>query len=141
MFGDNFLLGVGASNFKGALDRYLGPDDPWIEHVAHNTFLEVGAELGVFGLLLLVAIVVLTFRTLTRVRRATAHGRDPLLHLTARGLEASLAGACVSMLFISALHSRLFWFLIIVTMCLPAIPAPARRRFGRAAPSVPASRT
>jgi hypothetical protein len=134
MFGDNFLLGVGTGNFKGMLERYLGPDDPQIKHVAHNTFLEVAAELGVFGLLLLLSIVGLTFRTLSRVRRAAAHGRDPLLHLAARGLEAGLAGACVSMVFISALHSRLFWFLIIVTICLPAVPAPAKRRPTRGAP-------
>jgi O-antigen ligase len=128
MFGDNVLLGVGVGNFKRVLEQYLGPDDPRVDHVAHNTFLEVGAELGIVGFLLLVALVVLTFRTLNQVRRASAHGRDPLLHLASRGLEASLAGACVAMLFVSALHMRLFWFVIIVSMCLPAIPAPARRR-------------
>jgi O-antigen ligase len=136
MFRENVMLGVGVGNFKRVLEPYLGPDDPRIDHVAHNTFLEVGAELGIVGFVLLLALVVLTFRTLNQVRRASAHGRDPLLHLTSRGLEASLAGACVAMLFVSALHSRLFWFVIIVSMCLPSIPAPTRRRPSREAPSV-----
>lgn len=139
MFGDNVLLGVGVGNFKYVLDRYLDENDPNYRHVAHNTFLEVGCELGVLGLVLLLAILFLTFRTLRRTQLATSHGRDPLLHLAARGIEAGLIGTCVAMLFVSALHSRLFWFLVIVAMCLPTIPAPARRRRPRVSPSLPAS--
>jgi O-antigen ligase len=138
MFKENAVLGVGVGNFKYVLDNYLDPDDPDIRHVAHNTFLEVGCELGVGGLALLLAILFYTFRTLRRARIAASHGHDHLLHLAARGLEAGLAGTCVAMLFVSALHSRLFWFLIILTMCLPTIPA-ARRRQPRVSPGLPAS--
>ena len=131
------MLGVGVGNFKYVLDNYLDAGDPDIRHVAHNTFLEVGCEMGIGGLALLLAILFYTFQTLRRTRIATSHGRDPLLHLAARGLEAGLAGTCVAMLFVSALHSRLFWFLIILTMCLSSVPAA--RRHPRVAPRVPAS--
>jgi O-antigen ligase len=139
MFRENALVGVGVGNFKHVLDQYLGPNDPDVRHVAHNTFLEVGSELGVPGLLLLLAILFYTFHTLRRTRLATSHGRDPLLHLAARGIEAGLAGTCVAMLFVSALHSRLFWFLVIVAMCLPSIPAAARYRPPRVLPPLPTS--
>lgn len=128
MFQEHFVLGVGVGNFKSMIEQYADPEWSKLTAVAHNTFLEVACELGIFGLLLLLAILFFTFRTLRQVRIATARGRDPLLHLAARGIEAGLAGACVAMLFISALHSRLFWFLIILAMCLPAVPAPAKRR-------------
>lgn len=138
MFRENAVFGVGVGNFKYVLDKYLDVNDPDIRHVAHNTFLEVGCELGIGGLALLLAILFYTFRVLRRVRLATSHGRDPLLHLTARGLEAGLAGTCVAMLFVSALHSRLFWFIIILTMCLTSLPA-ARRRQPRDAARIPTS--
>jgi O-antigen ligase len=139
MFRENPLLGVGVGNFKYVLDNYLDPDDPNIRHVAHNTFLEVAAELGAGGVCVLLAILFCTFRTLNRIRLATSHGRDPLLHVAARGIEAGLAGTCVAMLFVSALHSRLFWFLVIVAMVLPSIPAPIRRPPPRGSRSLPAS--
>lgn len=138
MFRENAVLGVGVGNFKYVLDSYLDSNDPEIRHVAHNTFLEVGCELGIGGLALLLAILFHTFRVLRRTRLATSHGRDPLLHLAARGLEAGLAGTCVAMLFVSALHSRLFWFTIVLTMCLPAVPG-ARRRQPRGPAKLPAS--
>lgn len=126
MFQDHFVLGIGVGNFKWMIEQYVDPAFAELAAVAHNTFLEVACELGVVGLLLLLTLIFFTFRTLRRVRIAAARGRDPLLHLVARGVEAGLAGACVAMFFVSALHSRLFWFLVILTMCLPAIPAPSK---------------
>jgi O-antigen ligase len=120
MFGDYFWTGVGVGNFKPMVRQYLDPGHDF-EAIAHNTYVEVGAELGIVGLLVLVGVLVFTFRTLRQIRRQTRRGRDPFLHATARATEAGLAGACVALFFITALHTRLLWFMVILAMCLPSL--------------------
>jgi len=120
MFSDNVWTGVGVGNFKLRVRDYLdsGYD---LDAIAHNTYVEVGAELGVVGLMVFGGILVFTFRTLREIRRRTDRGRDPFLHAAARALEAGLAGGCVALFFITALHTRLVWFVVILAMCLPSL--------------------
>jgi O-antigen ligase len=120
MFSDHPWTGIGVGNFKLRVRDYLdrGFD---VEAIAHNTYMEVGAELGIVGLVVLAGILFFTFRTLGQIRRGTDRGRDPFLHATARAMEAGLAGGCVALFFVTALHTRLLWFIIILAMCLPSL--------------------
>lgn len=135
MFGDHVFTGVGVGNFKPMVRRYLDPGFD-LEAIAHNTYIEVAAELGIVGILTFVGIFFFMFLTLARVRRQTGRGRDPFLHASARGLEAGLAGTAVALLFVSALHARLVWFMVILAMCLQFL-AVKRRRVRLPAPPMP----
>src|SRR3989442_11337555 len=73
---DRPLLGVGAQAF-GVAEGTLAPEAVEREEygkgfkwsTAHNAFVEIGAEIGVLGLLLFVALLVGAFRVLARARR------------------------------------------------------------------------
>jgi O-antigen ligase len=70
------IAGVGVGNFgtaEGRLaERAQGPDygRGWKWSSAHNSFIEVGAELGIPGLLIFVAMLACAFRTLGKMGRA-----------------------------------------------------------------------
>jgi O-antigen ligase len=122
MFERHMWTGIGVGKFKLLVGTYA-LDEGQLHSVAHNTYLEVGAELGILGLLAFLAILFSAFWTLRRLRLKTARGRIPLLHSAAHGLEAGLLGAALAIVFLSALHARLMWFVIILSMCLPVLAA------------------
>jgi O-antigen ligase len=127
MFEQHMLTGIGVGNFKGLVGTYAIHGEQ-LHNVAHNTYLEVAAELGVFGLIAFLAIIFASISTLRRLRRQTDHGRAPLLYVAAHGLEAGLLGGAVALVFLSALPVRIMWFVIIVSMCLPGLAATVARR-------------
>lgn len=68
LFTDHFLAGVGAGtvSFAEAYPFYALPGTETVAH-AHNLFLEMGIELGIFApIILLLLVVTLVFVTLTR---------------------------------------------------------------------------
>ncbi len=134
MFEDHAWTGIGVGNYKFLVKQY-GPRDEELVNVAHNTYLEVAAELGIVGIGLFSAIFVTSLASLRRVGRdARSLGpKGKLLSLTARGLEAGLIGGTLTIVFLSALHVRILWFVIILSMCLPRLIAQLKAR-----PSPPA---
>jgi O-antigen ligase len=129
MFQQNFLTGVGVGNYKALVHLFGGPDMR-LENLAHNTYVEVAAEMGILGLLAFMAIFGFSFLSLRRVRIDT-QAREPgttLINTTARSLEAGLVGAAGAILFLSALHVRIMWFVLILSMCLPPLSLQARKR-------------
>jgi O-antigen ligase len=130
MFGDHMWFGVGVGNYKPLIGAYAGSDVE-LKHLAHNTYLEVAAEQGLFGLSLFLMILGLTLRSLRRTRKQGAASRDVLVSTAAGAIEIGLLGGAVAMLFLSALHVRLFWFMVALSACLPSLTAarrPARSR-------------
>jgi len=100
------LLGVGPGNFQfycADVWDYPGAEPV---RVVHNTYLEVGAELGVFGLLLFVAYLALTFSRLGAAV-GTGIGAPGL----AAALRLSLIVAVVAGLFLSEQFFAPFWVL------------------------------
>jgi len=130
------FLGVGASAYSSA-EGTLAPQAARQEHgigfkwsTAHNSFLEIGVELGVLGLVLFVAGFVSGFRTLARIGRGPP-GRAPLL---AQTLGASLAGYAVSGFFLSAAYWPYLYALLGMIAALDTVAAPhAAPRPARAA--------
>lgn len=127
IFKENLWTGIGAMNFKRAVTAYQLDDTTALANVAHNTYVEVAAELGVFGLLTLLAILLFSFRTVQQLRVATRNHDDMLLHITAAGLEAGLLGGVVAIFFLSALHVRYLWFMVTLTACLPSLTPKVRQ--------------
>jgi O-antigen ligase len=121
---DNPFLGVGMANFPMAeglsevsrARAERGAGFKW--SVAHNTFLEIGVELGLIAFTLFVAALFIAFRQLHRMRAARPL-QDPAIHRNvafACTLIASLVGFIVSGFFVSATHFSYLYVLLGLSM-------------------------
>ncbi|GAA3631368.1 O-antigen ligase family protein [Lentzea roselyniae] len=116
MLADNPVLGVGPGGFRSeypAASRNAEIDEQ--SPVAHNIYLEIGAELGLPGLACFLGAVALAFVATERVLRARAD-RSML------AVQASLIAALVAATFLSEQYYLPIWSLVAV-----AIAADLRR--------------
>lgn len=130
MFAAHPLTGVGLDNFKAELPRFTPPGTD-IDFLAHNTYVEMAATLGLPGVLAFLALLGFTFFSLRRSRREARRSGAEWVYLTAAGLEAGLAGFAVAIFFLSAAFLKLLWFAVFISAVLPPILA-ARARLGTA---------
>lgn len=142
------LTGVGVGEFKGVSALYLR--NPADAHIAHNTYLNLGAELGIFGVLTYVAILFMAWRR-SRKMAAWASRQNPpetIVVLAARSIEAGLIGFAFAATFLTADYIKHAWILVFMGLALnrimllqtPARPVggvPAGARTGRPANVVP----
>jgi O-antigen ligase len=123
------LLGVGLGNFKPLMPQYADPGTP-IDSMAHNTYIEVAAELGLPTLVVFLGIPFFSYRSLEKARRrARIVGRE-FPYYAASGLQAGLVGYMVGAFFLSAEYQKLFWLAIMLSMCLPRLVRVRRKRQG-----------
>ncbi|MGH9763288.1 MAG: hypothetical protein ACREAC_20865, partial [Blastocatellia bacterium] len=78
--------------------------------------------------LVFLAIIFLTFLSLGRSRGRALRNNSDLIYRVASGLQAGLAGFCISTLFLSAAFLKLFWFAVFISACLPGVLALAQRQ-------------
>jgi O-antigen ligase len=98
--------------------------------VAHNTYLEILAELGVVGLVLFTGVLLMTLgRALAMLgRRWREDGAVPLY---ARALIAATVGLMTSQIFNSGEYSKQLWLLLgmaVAAASLGSQPKPERSR-------------
>src|SRR5207247_6481381 len=90
---------------------------------AHNTFIQVGAELGVPGLLLFIGLIATAFRSLRRVTRLAGRsgpaGTD--LSRLAQALTAALIGFVTGSFFLSLAYHDILYTLLAFTLALAKI--------------------
>jgi O-antigen ligase len=122
------ILGVGAAAFpvaEGTLapeareQRQYGRGFKW--SAAHNSLIQVGAELGVGGLILFVALLVGAFRTLSHARRRP----EGEVSVLAQVLTASLVAFVVAGCFLSQAYSAYLYTLLGMSVGLARIASPA----------------
>ena len=112
----NPLLGVGPGNFPAAEGRLsafsqrqqYGKGVRW--NAAHNSFVQIGAELGIPGLLFFVGLLASAFAALRRVGQREA----PITP----ALTASLIGFAVGAFFLSLAYSEMLYTLIALAVAL-----------------------
>lgn len=125
MIADHPIFGVGLDNYRIATPTYVDftkiPVGESGFRVAHNSYLEIAAELGLPALLVFVGILVSTFRSLGRVYRAAMSSGDEFLRRVALGMQAGILGAAVAMIFVSGQYQKMFWFSIFISACLPQL--------------------
>jgi O-antigen ligase len=128
------LFGVGLDNFKLYITQYVTSEEAGrmdvVRRIAHNSYVEVGAEAGLPGLLLFVGMLLATLLSLEQVaRRSKLLGNSTLTQI-ALGLQAGLVGSCVSIFFVSGEYQKMLWLAVFLTMCLPPLvdEVAAKRR-------------
>lgn len=88
--------------------------------VVHNTYLQIAAELGLVGLFLFLALLVvplrLAGRTLARLDRALGE-----VEFHARGLLAGAVGMLVAYVFLSAEFEKPLWLVLALLASVPAL--------------------
>jgi putative inorganic carbon (hco3(-)) transporter len=118
MMWDHPLLGVGYFNWP----IYYGPTyEPGVHGalLSHNIFVQVGAELGVTGLLLFI-VMILSCLKMTRAIRRAAQANPSIAHYVhfANGLDGALLGYLVSGFFVTVFFYPYFWVNLAFTVSL-----------------------
>jgi O-antigen ligase len=122
---ENPILGVGPRNFsvaegsgpraKERMEMGIGTQDL----APHNSFVQVGAELGITGLVVFVLLLFRIFLALFRIEQAAPPtGRAPPEVAMAQALEASMVGFCVSGFFLTQADAWYLYALIGMVMGL-----------------------
>jgi O-antigen ligase len=131
MMFDAPIVGVGPQRFKDFSQRYSGLDVPYI---AHNTYLELGAEVGLPVLFLFLLLLVVTLAKLGRIARLRGDPETRALAALADGLRTGLVGFAVAGAFISAQYEKFFWLSVFLAIVIGRL---ADRRAAPAAVAEP----
>ena len=120
MIRDHPLFGVGLDNFLYEYPKYILPDawrEPNLSH-PHNFILDFWTRLGIFGLLILLALVILFYR---RAWRAFTTTRDLYARALMLGLMASMVNFLVHGLIDAAYFyvdlAYVFWLTMFLVQC------------------------
>jgi len=120
------LTGLGFANWIPYYQRYYNPRG----QVQHNIFVQAGSEAGYPGLLVFIALIVVTWVTNAQtrqvVRRAKVAGR--FIPLMAHALDAALVGYLISGFFVTVLFYPYFWFNLAMTSALFRVAQHAARK-------------
>jgi len=114
------ITGIGLGNFKPLVREYE-QGDTTVNHIAHNAYVEIGAEMGLPALLIFLGILFSSYLTLGRVRVRAIRARQTFVWQTALGLQAGLVGSAVAIFFVSGQYQKLLWLVIFLSICMPAI--------------------
>ena len=122
------VFGIGLDNFSFFIAKYIPEENlpryESVSRVAHNSYVDIAAEMGIPALLVFVGILVCSFHTLEKVRRRAQASGDSTLQRVTIGLQTGLVGAAVAIFFVSAQYQKLFWLVVFLTMCLPPLVRP-----------------
>ena len=140
MVEDQPVRGVGLGSFETSSIHYvlepgaLTRTDQVIDtpKVAHNIYLQALAEMGIVGLLLLLAVLGFPIACAVRAARNFERRGDRELEIMARALVVALAGILAADFFVSETFNKLLWLLLGLGPALLAIsltgPGGAGRR-------------
>jgi O-antigen ligase len=114
------IRGVGVGNYQTASIHYLLEPgsilrDEFIvdtPKVAHNTYLQVLAELGTVGAALFIAIIGFSLLCILRAARIFERLGDSDMELLSRALLVALCGVLAADFFISEEFSKQLWLLL-----------------------------
>lgn len=90
----------------------------WRPEMAHNTFLQLGAEQGYLGLALFTAMTVLSFIMNSQSARSAKHQGLDFLYSLALGLNVAGISMVVGSIFLTAYWLPSFWVQFAFTICL-----------------------
>jgi len=127
MAGDRPLTGVGPGRFRIEARSYVRNNPLVIEKpVAHNSYLHVLAETGVFGLIAFVGFLASSWRLLGRGRRRAIAVGDRSGQRLATAMQASLLVAIVAGVFLSQQFTMPFWLIGALATVVAGVPQAVR---------------
>jgi O-antigen ligase len=136
VFDKHPLQGVGLDNFILVEGQYLNqagsiPSAFFIVQspkVAHDMFLEAAVDLGVPGLLTLIAVLGTLLTAAVRAARIFERVGDVQLELLSRGVVLALVAVIVSDLFVSGEYGKYMWVLLALCPVLLTLARRAERK-------------
>jgi probable O-glycosylation ligase (exosortase A-associated) len=113
MFADRPLLGVGVGAYEVAYGvKYGGKRGPWF--APHNTYIQIGAETGFFGILFYLALLFYIYRQSDLLTKS--YGEEEYLKSISQGLTGALLAYAVGSFFLSTgYYPHLYLLLGVVT--------------------------
>jgi len=133
MIAQHPIAGVGLHNFKPLVGQYE-PDGEEVISLAHNTYIEIAAELGIPGLLAFLGVLAVSFRSLELSRRKAFAIQATHLASVLLGLEAGLVSFIVSAFFVTVWWEKLVWLLLFTSMASNRLVDARLRRQRRDTP-------
>ncbi len=119
------ILGVGLDNFRYNIAQFVTSEEATgmdqLKRIAHNSYVEIGAEAGIPGLLLFLGMLFSSLLSLEQVAQRSKRLGNPTLMQIALGLQAGLLGSSVSIFFVSGEYQKMFWLAVFLTMSLPPL--------------------
>jgi O-antigen ligase len=126
------VFGVGLDNFKFYVSQYVSREEmaqmDRVNRVAHNSYVEIGAETGIPALLLFLGMLLCSCKSLERVAQMAKRCNVPLLYQAALGLQAGLIGSSIANFFVSGEYQKMVWMALFISMCMPALAAQIERK-------------
>jgi O-antigen ligase len=120
------VAGVGLGNFKPLVESYEDPEWHMIS-VAHNTYIETAAELGLPALLVHCVLLGAAFIAFGRTRRRAKKLNRAHLYQLALGLQAGLLSYIVSACFVSSWWQKPVWLIVFLAVCIERVSHRSRR--------------
>ncbi|MCK4234466.1 O-antigen ligase family protein [candidate division WOR-3 bacterium] len=113
VFAESPLVGVGLGGFINHVARYVT-----MPMVAHNTYLQVAAELGLIGFSLFASIILLTLWTLHKNQKMLKESGKRELFFISQSLQGGLLGFLVISAFLSVPFHFSLWIMISLSVVL-----------------------
>ena len=123
------LTGVGPDRFRELSHLYTGLGR---SYVAHNSYLEIAAELGLPVLAIFLAMTFTTFTAFGRAAKLRGDRQAFELAQWADALRIGLVGFLVAGAFISAQYEKRFWIVVFLSIVVDRLA----RRYARRARAV-----
>ncbi len=123
MFADNFLFGVGTGNYSLTINPTIAYRTPVY---AHNLYLDIGAEMGIFALIIWIALIA---ATIWQLYEASKNSGNEFLRIVSAGLIGSLVWFSVHSFFDTPIYSPtiLAIFTVIISLAI-LVSFPFRKR-------------
>jgi probable O-glycosylation ligase (exosortase A-associated) len=112
------LTGGGLQSWSKDMFAIYAPNPDWV-FVAHSIYFSVLADHGWLGLIMFVLILVLTWRSLSKLIKRTKSGEYESFNLLARMMQVSLVAYMTGGIFLSLSYFDLPWHLIAIALLLP----------------------
>lgn len=112
------LLGIGHFNFPSYYEAHYASDMLFKKaELAHNVFIQVGADLGYTGLLVYLLIIFSAFGCIMKVRKLSDNKKS-LLNLVAGSAAYSIIGFLIGGQFVSVAYYPFLWIHLAIVSCV-----------------------
>lgn len=124
MFADNFLFGVGIGNYSLEINPTIAYRAPVY---AHNLYLDIGAEMGIFALIIWIALIAVT---IYQLYQASKNSKSEFSKAVSIGLIGSLVWFSVHSFFDTPIYSPTILAIFIVIISLATLVSSPFRKGG-----------